>query len=91
MEAPHRADVGEVGVPDLHGAIGGQGDQAPQLPIVLDVPHFVVLLPRTGLRSRCDTSAWVQDESVSLLDRMSGKPAFALSAADKEPFWDLHP
>ena len=61
VRAPHRADVGEVGVPDLHRAVGGQRDQAPQLPVVLDVPHLVVLLPRAGLRSACETSAWAQE------------------------------
>ena len=62
---PHRTDVGEVGVPYLHSAVGGQRDQAPQPLVILDVPHLVVLLPRARLHSQCATSAWTW-EAISL-------------------------
>ena len=49
-EGAHRADVGQVGVPELHSPIGGQCGKAAQLPVILEVPHLVVFLPPSRLR-----------------------------------------
>ena len=88
VRAPHRADVGEVGVPDLHRAVGGQRDQAPQLPVVLDVPHLVILLPRARLRSACDTSARAQKDIRPTDAGMLGYqlPPFQLGKPKSEDF-----
>ena len=55
--AAHRANGGQMGVPELHSASGGQRGQAPQLAIIFHIAHLVVLLPPVWLRMRTVASA----------------------------------